>query len=99
MRHPQTPIHRNSSNHVPVPTKDCGITSPSFIVSVITFHSLGIALGGCMSKYAVLLERQIILRTSLAVEAASEEEARAKVQDMIDYDEFGPVDVSGDQKL
>ena len=52
-----------------------------------------------MSKYAVLLERQIILRTSLAVEAASEEEARAKVQDMIDYDEFGTVDVSGDQKL
>ena len=45
-----------------------------------------------MSEYEVLLERQIILRTRLVVEAASEEEAREKVQDMIDYDEFGTVE-------
>src|SRR5713101_9232158 len=95
MRHPQPPIHRNSSNHVPVHTKDCGITSQSFIVSVITLNSLEIAIGGCMSEYAVLLERQIILRTSLVVEAASEEEAREKVQHMIDYDEFGTVEELG----
>ena len=45
-----------------------------------------------MSEYEVLLERQIILRTSLVVEAASEEEAREKGQDMIEYDEFGTVE-------
>jgi hypothetical protein len=57
--------------------------SQSFIVSVIPLNSFEIAIGGCMSEYEVLLERQIILRTSLVVEAASEIEAREKVQDMI----------------
>jgi hypothetical protein len=75
-----------------VHTKDCGITSQSFIVSVITLHSFEITIGGCMLEYEVLLERQIILRTSLVVEAASEMEAREKVQDMIDNDEFATVE-------